>query len=196
MGCRRVRGGAEGWGELTGRKVVLIRGVNVGGKNAVPMAGLRTCLEELGCDDVTTYLASGNALVSSGVAAKELTSRIEKELPKRFTLTGDGVRALVLESATFHRIIENRPKGFGDQPTVYYSDAIFMMGLPVAKVMELADPREGVDTVWPGKGVIYWQRLTARRTKTRLGKLMSGPEYKSMTVRSWATTTKLAELLG
>jgi len=38
--------------------VILIRGINVGGKNNVSMTGLRTCLEELGCSNVSTYIAS------------------------------------------------------------------------------------------------------------------------------------------
>ena len=50
--------------------------------------------------------------------------------------------------------------------------------------------------MWPGKGVIYHQRLSAQRTKTRLNKVMGSPVYKSMTVRNWATTVKLLEMLG
>ena len=61
--------------------------------------------------------------------------------------------------------------------------------------MKVFDPREGVDAVWPGKGVIYHQRLSARRTKSRLSKVVGTPAYKAMTIRSWATTSKLLELL-
>ena len=56
-------------------------------------------------------------------------------------------------------------------------------------------PKEGVDTVWPGAGVIYSQRLSAKRTQSRLNRVMSSPAYKSMTIRNWNTTTKLLELL-
>jgi uncharacterized protein (DUF1697 family) len=45
--------------------VILVRGINVGGKNKVSMAGLRTCLEELGCSRVSTYIASGNVILES-----------------------------------------------------------------------------------------------------------------------------------
>ena len=61
--------------------------------------------------------------------------------------------------------------------------------------MQVFDPRPGVDEVWPGTGVIYSQRLSAQRTKSRLSKIAFSPHYKSMTIRSWATTTKLAELV-
>jgi uncharacterized protein (DUF1697 family) len=43
--------------------------------------------------------------------------------------------------------------------------------------------------------VIYSQRLSAQRTKSRLNKIMASPVYKSMTIRNWNTTTKLLELL-
>ncbi|MFL5683324.1 MAG: DUF1697 domain-containing protein, partial [Chloroflexota bacterium] len=55
------------------------------------------------------------------------------------------------------------------------------------------DPRPGVDAVWPGNGVIYSQRLSAERTKSRLGKIVGTPAYKSMTIRSWQTTMALLE---
>ena len=61
--------------------------------------------------------------------------------------------------------------------------------------MSVFDPREGVDKVWPGNGVIYLQRLSALRTKSRLSKIMASPLYKSMTVRSWSTTIKLLDIL-
>jgi uncharacterized protein (DUF1697 family) len=61
--------------------------------------------------------------------------------------------------------------------------------------MSAFDPREGVDTVWPGDGVIYHRRLSAMRTKTRMNKMMATPLYKSMTIRSWGTTLKLLDLV-
>jgi uncharacterized protein (DUF1697 family) len=56
-------------------------------------------------------------------------------------------------------------------------------------------PREGVDEVWPGRGVIYSQRLSAERTRSRLSKITSSPLYKSMTIRSWATTLRLWDMI-
>ena len=69
------------------------------------------------------------------------------------------------------------------------------MGIDATAAMEAFDPREGVDAVWPGKGVIYSQRLSAQRTKSRLSKIAVSPHYKAMTIRSWATTTKLVSLI-
>jgi uncharacterized protein (DUF1697 family) len=175
--------------------VVLIRGINVGGKNAVSMSGLRELLDDLGCTDVTTYLSSGNAIVDSTLSAAKLGTAIEKDLPKRFTLDDELLKVLVLTEAQFRKVVSGRPKGFGDEPTKYHSDAIFLMGIKLADAMTGFDPREGVDAVWPGDGVVYSRRLSAERTKSKLSKIMATPYYKSMTIRSWATTTKLLAIL-
>ena len=69
------------------------------------------------------------------------------------------------------------------------------MGIDAQTAMRAFDPRPGVDRVWPGDGVIYSQRLSAERTRSRLNKVMSSPSYKSMTIRNWATTMALLKLL-
>ncbi len=174
--------------------LVLLRGINVGGKNKVPMAGLRAMLESLGYDDVSTYIASGNAFLRSSKSARTITTEVEERFPREFALDSDLLKVLVLSNAQFRSIVEGKPAGFGDQPDKYYSDVLFLMGIKVADVMALMDPREGVDTVWPGKTVIYSQRLSSERTKSRLNRIMISPLYKSMTIRSWSTTMKLLAL--
>lgn len=175
--------------------VVLIRGINVGGKNPVAMAGLRECLEALGCTDVVTYLNSGNAIVDTGMPAAELARKLEAELPRRFKLHDEKVLVHPVTAAAFRKIVDARPKGFGDEPSTYHSDAIFLIGFPVSEAMPLFSPREGVDAVWPGTGMVYSQRLSAERTKSRLNKIMESPLYKKMTIRSWQTMTKLLGML-
>lgn len=175
--------------------VALLRGINVGGKNKVPMGSLRELLEELGYTDVATYIASGNVILHSDRTAAEVQQQIEKALPKAFRLDSDLIRVLVLTRAQLRAIVDRKPKGFGEQPDTYHSDAIFLMGIDAKTAMEVFDPHPDVDRVWPGKGVIYSQRLSAQRTKSRLNKAISTPLYKSMTIRSWATTLKLLELM-
>ena len=51
----------------------LLRGVNLGSRNKISMPHLRELFDELGCDDVTTYLQSGNFLFRSAVPRDELT---------------------------------------------------------------------------------------------------------------------------
>ncbi|KTB49328.1 hypothetical protein DEALK_02410 [Dehalogenimonas alkenigignens] len=178
------------------RYVALLRGINVGGKNIVPMAGLRTSLEEMGFSNVSTYIASGNVILESDKSADEIKVQLEKALPKRFELDGDLIKVLVLTRTQLQAIVDNKPEGFGEQPEKYHSDALFLMGIDSASVIPLLNPREGVDMVWPGDGVIYSQRLSSQRTKSRLNAIMALPAYKSMTIRNWNTTTKLLELLN
>lgn len=177
------------------RYVALLRGINVGGKNIVPMAGLKTSLEEMGFSDVSTYIASGNAIFETEKPAGEIKAQLEKALPEQFKLDDNLIKVLVLTPDQLRSIINNKPEGFGEQPEKYHSDALFLMGIDSASVMPLFNPREGVDKVWPGDGVIYSQRLSSQRTKSRLNAIMASPAYKSMTIRNWNTTRKLLELL-
>jgi uncharacterized protein (DUF1697 family) len=175
--------------------LVLLRGINVGGKNKVPMAPLRELLEELGYADVSTYIASGNVIFSSDRAASTIKRQIEAALPKAFKLDSELIAVLVLTHAQLRAIVDRKPRGFGAHPETYHSDAIFLIGIDSAAAMEVFDPHPDVDRVWPGDGVIYSQRLSAQRTKSRLNKAITTPLYKSMTIRSWATTTALLKLL-
>jgi uncharacterized protein (DUF1697 family) len=175
--------------------VILLRGVNVGGKNKVPMTDLRSRLEELGFSNISTYIASGNVLLESDRPPDEIQAQIEAALIKNFKLDSELIKVLVLSHKQLQAIIDNKPKGFGEQPEKYHSDAIFLMNIPIAQAMPIFDPREGVDKVWPGKGVVYSQRLSVERTKSRLNKIMISPLYKSMTIRSWNTTITLLSMM-
>ena len=174
--------------------IILLRGINVGGKNPIPMADLRKCLEEQGFSDVSTYIASGNVLLRSNKSASDVESQITKILPENFMLDDGFIKVLVLTPAQLQAIIDNKPKAYGEQPGSYHSDAIFLIGIDPARAISAFTPREGVDQVWAGDGVIYSQRLSSLRTKSRLNKIMETPFYKSMTIRNWNTTTKLLEL--
>lgn len=173
--------------------LVLLRGINVGGKNKVPMAPLRELLEELGYRDVSTYIASGNVILRSDRPATEIKRVIEDALPRRFRLDSELIAVRVLTHAELRAVVEKKPKGFGEEPGTYHSDAIFLIGLGASKAMEVFDPHPEVDRVWPGDGVIYSQRLSAKRTKSRLNKAITTPLYKSMTIRSWSTTQALLD---
>jgi uncharacterized protein (DUF1697 family) len=174
---------------------ILIRGINVGGKNKVSMVELKKCLEELGFSNISTFIASGNVIVTSDKRADEVQAQIEKALPESFKLDSDLIKVLVLTRNQFQAIIDNKPTDFGEQPDKYHSDAIFLMGIDAAQALPVFDPKEGVDKVWLGNGVIYSQRLSALRTKSRLSRIVGTAAYQSMTIRSWSTTTKLLEIL-
>ena len=64
------------------RYALLLRGVNVGAKNSLPMAELRAMLTKIGCTEVSTYVQSGNAVLSTKLAAAELEQAIETALAR------------------------------------------------------------------------------------------------------------------
>ena len=175
--------------------LVLLRGINVGGKNRVPMAELRSVIEDLGFANVSTYIASGNAFLDSDLSAAKVASKIEAALPKAFKLDAELIRIAVLSRVELEAVVKRRPKGFGDDPGKFHSDAIFLMGIDADEAMTVFSPKEGVDKVWPGDGVIYSQRISARRTESRLNRIVGTVPYQSMTIRSWQTTLALRELM-
>ncbi|HSW80121.1 MAG TPA: DUF1697 domain-containing protein [Candidatus Saccharimonadales bacterium] len=175
--------------------VVFLRGINVGGKNKIAMAELRNCLEELGFSHVATYIASGNIILTSNKPASKIKDQIEATLVKTFKLDSELIKVLVLNRSQLQSIVDSRPKDFGDKPDTYHSDAIFLIDIDAATAMSVFNPREGVDRVWPGDGVIYSQRLSSLRTKSRLSKIVGTIAYKSMTIRNWNTTLALLKMI-
>ena len=175
--------------------LLLLRGVNVGGKNKVPMAELRKVLEGLGFENVSTYIASGNVFLDSDLSAAKVAAKVEAALPTAFKLDAELIKVAVLSDDELDAVVKKRPRDFGDEPTKYHSDAIFLVGIDADEAMAVFRPRDGVDKVWPGRGVIYHQRLSAQRTKSRMGRIAGTPVYPALTIRSWQTTLALRDLM-
>ena len=168
--------------------LALLRCINVGGKNRVPMAELRESFEEMGFEEVGTYINSGNAFFRAPRQKRaELAAGIEAALSKRF---GFELKVVVVTEAELRAVIEAAPRGFGAKTDL--CDVIFLRKpLTVKKALAAVELKEGVDRVWEGKGVVYFSRLQEKASSSRLSKLVSRPEYKNMTIRSWTSTNKL-----
>jgi uncharacterized protein (DUF1697 family) len=89
--------------------LALLRGINVGGKNKVTMAELKACFEELGCENVRTYIASGNVMFESNKSSAELTEEIQEALPKKFKLDSELIKILVLSRDQLQKVIDQAP---------------------------------------------------------------------------------------
>ncbi len=174
--------------------VALLRGINVGGNNAVKMSELKACFEAAGFGNVRTYINSGNIIFETPDAdAARLTGKVQKILDETFAAKP---RALIYSHDQLKAVVENAPKGFGAQPDVYHSDAIFLMPpLTIDEAMSVVQLREGVDQVWQGKDVLYFARLSARRVQSKLNKIVGTKPYQNMTIRTWNTVIKLLKLL-
>jgi uncharacterized protein (DUF1697 family) len=170
------------------RYLALLRGINVGGKNLIKMADLREAFEDAGVTDVSTFIASGNVFFSAPRQRRaDLAAGLESKLSRRFDTD---LKVVLLTDAELKSVVEGAPDGFGWK--THRCDVIFLRKpLTVAKAFSVVDTKEGVDQAWKGKGVLYFARLAARASSSRLSKIATLPEYKNLTIRSWSTTTKL-----
>ena len=67
--------------------VALLRGVNVAGRNKIPMAALRTAVEDLGYEEVTTYVQSGNVVFTAAAATERaVVQAVERAIRRAFGL--------------------------------------------------------------------------------------------------------------
>ncbi|MCD6020381.1 MAG: hypothetical protein K0R20_91 [Actinomycetia bacterium] len=177
------------------RYVALLRGINVGGKNPIPMPALKACFEDAGFEGVGTYIQSGNVVFtgpSSSQAA--LTERVERAIQKTFAHYEASV--VVKSRSQMRTVVDKAPDGFGREPEKYRYDVCFLKPSVAARQVVASLPtKEGVDRIWAGSGVVYFSRLTSRATSSRMNRVASLPVYKQMTIRNWNTTTKLRELL-
>lgn len=174
-----------------GHYFALLRGINVGGNNKISMADLRHAFEAGGYGAVRTYLNSGNVLFQTDAEPAGLENEIESMLEQRL---GVDLMVVVRSRRQLQNIVRKAPEGFGEEPGVYHSDVVFLKApLTPRQALGVVELRDGVDQVWPGTGVLYFARLSARRTQSKMSKIVGTPEYKLMTIRSWSTTTRLLD---
>ncbi len=89
------------------RWVLLLRGINVGGKNKLPMADLKSLLAELGASDIETYIQSGNAAFSaSGLRPQIFSKKLSKAISD---IHGFAPQIIVVTAEGFIRSIEDCP---------------------------------------------------------------------------------------
>lgn len=172
--------------------VALLRGINVGGNNLIPMADLRACFVEKGFANVTTYIQSGNVIFTTTDHKRAaLVARIESALGTRFAYRATVV---VRSHDEMRAIVEHAPPGFGKRPELFRYDVLFLKDpLTAAAAIAAVPVKEGVDEVHAGKRVLYYSRLISKATQSRMAKIVSLPIYKSLTIRNWNTTTKLLQ---
>lgn len=91
--------------------VVLLRAINVGGRNKIPMADLRDLLDELKFTDVTTYIQSGNIVCSSTKKAPSVAKAIKAGIADRF---GHDVEVIVRTSTELDQIVADWPYANAD----------------------------------------------------------------------------------
>lgn len=173
--------------------VALLRGINVGGRNPIRMPELVACFRDAGYEDVSTYLQSGNVLFrAAGTKGPKLEAEVEAMLEQRF---GMPLLVVIRSRDELARTIDAAPADHGSPQL--RSDIFFLKHPLTAEeaLAELPELREGVDSVAPGPGAIYFSRMAAKATKTRIQRFMAMPVFQQITVRTWRTSVRLLEML-
>ena len=172
----------------------LLRGINVGGSNVIKMEDLREAFEELKFSGVKTYIASGNVIFKFAEKDKaKLAVLIEKKLSEKFLTE---LKIVIVNLKEYKKIIEQAPASFGAENGTRRYDVWFLREpLTAEEVLRQVSPREGVDTICRGKGVVYVSRLISMAGKSHLVRVNKMPIYQNITVRSWNTAVKLFELM-
>jgi len=170
------------------RWVALLRAVNLGARNKVPMAELRTLLEEAGYGNVRTFIASGNVLLDAPPGAARLASGLERLVADSF---GVDTTAILRRPRELAATVDAHP--FGADTSLTH--VAFLASRPSrAAAARLAAVDGGADrAVLTGADVylqlsrgVHGSRLSIARVESLLDV--------AATVRNWRTVATLAEL--
>jgi uncharacterized protein (DUF1697 family) len=176
-----------------GRFVVLLRGVNLAGRNRVSMPVLREALKDAGFADVATYVQSGNVVLTSRKAAKRVRTEVERLLAERFDLD---VRVVVRTRRELAAVVERDPLGKVAADPKRYQVTFLEAPLETSVLRELealAGDGERVEQV--GREVYAWHPDGVGRS--RLAVMLAGKGLGvTATARNWKTVTQLLKLAG
>jgi uncharacterized protein (DUF1697 family) len=168
--------------------IALFRGINVGGKNRLPIKDLVAALEDLGCQDVVTYIRSGNAVFQNEEQdAALLSETIEAAIKERHSFEP---RVLLLASEEMERSnpfpeAESEPK------------ALHLYFLAAPPERPDLDTLEGIkgdrERFVLGDGVLYLHApdgIGRSKLAANIEKLLGVP----VTARNWRTVRKVMEM--
>ena len=172
--------------------LVLLQGINVGGKNIVKMAELKKLFEEMKFTDVETYIQSGNVLFKDYKNDKlKLTRQIEKTLLNKFK---NEIKVKVLTFSEIMDVLSEIPNDFGKEINKFKYDILFLIEpLTVEKIVIEIKPIKGNDKIYEGKETFYVKRNTEKLTGSYITQLLKISP--NITVRNLNTTKKLYELM-
>lgn len=178
--------------------VVLLRGVNVGGRNRLPMADFRTALESAGFARVRTYIQSGNAVLESRSRPARVESDVSAVL---FDAFGLDVPVVALPAAELAAVAQANP--FSDESDPKKVHAIVLPGvLPEAGLTAVAEREATVRAKGSRDRVVVDGRTAYLHTPDGFGRsdlavlLTSGARapLAAGTARNWSTVAALLDL--
>ncbi|MFE9406940.1 DUF1697 domain-containing protein [Streptomyces sp. NPDC006530] len=180
---------------MTTTYAALLRGINVGGNRKVPMADLRTLLEELGHGDVRTYLNSGNAVFSSASRDQDaLAAGLEEAIEKHF---GFRVACMVRSGPYLRSVLDACPFPAAEMAGRQLH-ATFFSGPPVtAERFASLDPAVYLPEEFRLGDQVLYLYAPEGLGKSQLGAALSRPALLKgveATSRNWNTVKALVEM--
>jgi uncharacterized protein (DUF1697 family) len=171
--------------------VALLRGVNLGARNKVSMADLRELFRDLGAEDVTTYVQSGNVILRSSVARNDLIQAIEKEIRSR---AGLDVTVLLRTKEELARLVAGNP--FAEhEPDPTKLHVTFLAASPDrGRVEALAEKRFEPDELRVAQDAVYLHCPNGYGRSKLSNAFFEKHLAVAATTRNWRTVTTLAEL--
>lgn len=178
------------------RFIAFLRGINISGKNKVPMSELKKCFENLGFLDVKTYLNSGNVAFSTDCDnnIELFTQQISAMLKNQF---GFDIPVFVIEKEALKNILCHAPVWWGKDDKDIYDNLIFIMP-PVTfceVYAEIGDAKEELEKIQNYENVIFWSfRLKDYQKTVWWPKTANASVSKSLTIRTANTVRKIEGL--
>ena len=176
------------------RFALLVRGINVGGKNKVVMADLRQQLTELGLSQVETYINSGNIFFTTDLSRSQLVECLSTFFEKAYPFIQ---RFSLLSRQDYEEEYAGLPEWWTEE--MARKDVLFYTeGLDRESVEEkLLALDLGEEVLHFGKTAVFWGKFSEDSyAKTAYHKhLMKMPFYRQMTIRNANTFDKIGRLL-
>jgi len=173
--------------------VALLRGINVGGNNKVPMAALKLCFENLGFKNVVTYINSGNVMFESIETNKVVLVRMcEQALENQF---GFRIVCAVITADELITALQHAPAWWGLDGASKHN-AIFVIAPKRTRdiMLDVGEAKPEYEQVKAFGPIIFWTAPLKTFSRTRYSKIVGSRAYQSVTIRNANTTKKLAEL--
>lgn len=174
-------------------KILLLRGVNVGGRHRLPMSAWATGLTELGFRNVRTYIQSGNAVVASAKRSASAVGRlVADDLQKRFGWTAE---VWVFSLPEWQRVIADNPfPTFARTPAALH--VYFLQQTPADPDLTALQKLAATDERFALRKNCLYLAAPAGIGRSRLAARIERLLGVSATARNWNTLLRLAELAG
>lgn len=172
--------------------VALLRGINLAGKNRLPMNGLSALFTDAGCTDVRTYVQSGNVVFQADPdLARRIPSLIEKAIKDQF---GISVPVVTRTAAELRKVPKANPylaPGV-DTSTLHVA---FLAAAPTAAQIKALDPNRSPQDEFTVRGREVYLRLPNGVGRTKLSNAYLDPRLGTVsTLRNWRTVLKLVAM--